>query len=88
MVKLPDGFIATKFPGYFFNTNNDTLYSIKIEGVLKPLRLVHPNRWNRLTGPCFYVSHKGIRKAYSLDKLKTLAENDRAGQVEVIPVQE
>lgn len=88
MVKLPDEFIATRYPGYFFNTSNDTLYSLKVSGVLRPLPLHKPCHWNRLRSPAFRISVKGRRRIYPLDQLKTLAENDRAGQEEVIPVQE
>jgi len=48
MVTLPKEFVATRYPGYFFNTKDDQLYSMKIDGVLKPLRFYKPNRFNHL----------------------------------------
>jgi len=88
MVRLPGEFIATKYNGYFFNTKNETLYSVKIGGILRPLPRVQPSYWNRLSGPAFYVSVNGNKKCYGLDKLRKLAEQAKANpQDEVFPVQ-
>ena len=85
-VTLPDEFIATKFPGYFFNVGDEKLYSIKIDGILKPLAYQQPNQFNHMwrhpvklrdgsevnaTGG-YYVSVKGRRKFYAIEKLKEL----------------
>lgn len=37
MVRLPEGFMKTKYPGYFYNYEDNKLYSIK-SGILKPLK--------------------------------------------------
>jgi hypothetical protein len=37
MVTLPPGFVAIKFPGYFWNLRTKRLYSIK-SGMLKPIK--------------------------------------------------
>lgn len=37
LTRLPAGFVATQWPGYFWNMVDQNLYSIKIDGVLKPL---------------------------------------------------
>jgi len=88
MVRLPDEFIATKFNGYFFNTENETLYSVKIGGILRPLPRVQPSRFNHLRGPAFYVSVNGNKKCYPLERLQELAEKAKANpQDEVFPVQ-
>lgn len=37
--KFPCGFVALKkYPGYFWNMGDDQLYSMKINGILKPLK--------------------------------------------------
>ena len=76
MVTLPKGFTATRFPGYFWDTNSQQLFSIKIDGVLKPLKPVFPNRFNHLNAPGYRVSHKGVRKFMSLLYLKNLSIKD------------
>lgn len=38
MVTLPKRFVAVKYPGYFWDMQDKVLYSIKISGVLKPLK--------------------------------------------------
>jgi len=88
MVRLPDEFIATKARGYFFNTENEILYSVKVGGELRPLRLIQPCYFNRLRRPAFYVSVNNIKKCYGLDKLQELAEKAKNNpQDEVFPVQ-
>jgi hypothetical protein len=84
MVRLPEEFIATKYNGYFFNTKNETLYSIKLGGLLRPLPLRYPDRFNHLHIPAFYISVKGIRRAYPLKNLQELAAKPRVETI--IPV--
>jgi len=86
MVRLPEQYIATKHRGYFFNTENETLYSIKIDGILKPMKLLQPNHFNYMKEPFFRISVKGIRKCYPLTSLKELAEKEKANpRITVIP---
>ena len=81
MVRLPNVFIATKFPGYFWNTETQTLYSLKIDGVLKELKMVYPNHFNMIRMPGYRVSVKGRRKYLSIGYLKKLKP-----EFSVIPV--
>ena len=97
MVKLKPEFIATKFPGYFFCTAATKLYSLKIDGVLKPLKFYKPNQFNHIgshplklkSGERVYskggynISVKGRRKFYPIEKLMELEEHDAT-----IPVKE
>ena len=94
-VTFSDEFIATKFPGYFFNIKDELLYSMKISGVLKPLKFYTPNRFNHMwrhsiklkdgskvtTKGGYYVSFHGTRKFYPIERLKELEHVDS-----VIPV--
>lgn len=97
MVKLPSQFVATKYPGYFFNTEDEQLYSLKVDGVLKPLKFTKPSRFNHMynftvrlrngdrvqcTGG-WYVSVKGHRKLLPLEMLKDIEPHDST-----IPVKE
>jgi len=97
MVTLPKEFVATRWDGYFFNTKDEQLYSLKIDGMLKPLKFRTPNPFNHIgrfmvkltngsrvkcTGG-FNVSVKGQKKFYPLEQLKELKEHDA-----IFPVKE
>jgi len=80
MVCLPPQYVATKYPGYFWNVEDQKLYSLKISGVLKPLIRYYPNRWNhwwKYEGGKkggYKISHKGSRRVmmvHTLEKLTT-----------------
>ena len=76
-------FIATKYPGYFFNIQDKQLYSMKISGVLKPLKFRKPNQWNNMyrwqvtlkngdkimTGGGYQVSVRGRTKYMLIEEL-------------------
>lgn len=75
MVSLPEEFVATWLPGYFWNIDEQKLYSIKIGGILRPLKLTLPNRWNNgFKG--YLVSHNGSKKYMKLSSLQTIVPKD------------
>lgn len=37
-VELPEGFVKTRYNGYFWNVNEQALYSIKVKGILRKLK--------------------------------------------------
>lgn len=41
MITLPEGFTATKYPGYFFHVADRELYSIKVGGVMHKLKRIN-----------------------------------------------
>ncbi len=41
MITLPKQLTATKYPGYFWDTEEHKLYSIKVGGVLKHLKVIN-----------------------------------------------
>jgi len=94
MVKLPSEFVATKYPGYFWNTETQVLYSLKIDGVLKPLKIINPNRWNSWPMPGYRVSVKGRGRYLPIGYLKGLKPkpfhiaSGHAAAIETIPVRE
>jgi len=86
MVRLPVKFIATKARGYFFNTENEILYSLKIDGILKPMKLLQPNPFNHMREPFFKISVRGNRRSYPISQLRELAEKELANpRITVIP---
>jgi len=82
MVILPIDFVATKYPGYFFNISDGQLYSLKIDGVLKPLKFAKPNHFNHMiyrkkpTAGGYYVSVKGRKRLMLIENLKELTQTD------------
>lgn len=75
MITFPPEFVTTKFPGYFWNTRNETLYTIKVTGELRPLQYRPGNRWNHFQAG-YQVSVKGRRRVLKLDYLKTLQSQE------------
>jgi len=83
MIKLPEDFTATKYPGYFWNVRTKKLYSIKIGGVLKPLTLgTFIPAYSRLCGPYYRVSVKGTIRYLMLEDLNKLTVEDSVIEVE------
>lgn len=80
MITFPPEFVATKYPGYFWNTRTQTLFSIKVNGVLKQIKKSRPSVFNRyLKG--YRVSHEGIRRNLTTEYLTALTTGNS-----VIPV--
>lgn len=80
MVTLPPQFVATKYSGYFWNIEDERLYSLKITGELRPLKHTKPNRWNNLwqwneTGG-YKISDKGTRRWLTDSHLAKLTPTD------------
>ncbi len=84
MVTLSIEFVKTKYPGYFWNTESQTLYSLKVDGVLKEIKITNPNPFSRITEPGYRVSVKGKRRFMSLSSLKK--HNDENLSFSVYPV--
>ena len=73
MIKFPKGLIAVPdFPGYFWNYDEQALYSIKVTGELKPMKLQRPNYHNKWSAPGYQVSKKNVRRTLMVPYLKTL----------------
>jgi hypothetical protein len=75
MVTLPPEFVETRLPGYFLNTDNMAVYSIKIDGVLKKIKHIGPNKWNHYRSG-YRVSHKGQKRWLDDQYLKTIVPHD------------
>ena len=80
MVVLPAEFVATKYPGYFWNVNDQKLYSVKVTGELRQMKFMAPCRWNHFVLG-YRVSVRGDKRTLRMDYLKKLAPGP-----EVFPV--
>ena len=86
MVVLPSEFVATRYPGYFWNTDDKKLYSIKVTGELKPLKFCPGGQYGRHTFTSGYrISHRGEKRTMSMDYLSKLKSTTKR---QVIPVQQ
>lgn len=73
MVVLPSDFVATRYPGYFWNIVEKKLYSIKVTGELKPIKFNRGGSFGHVTiMPGYPVSHKGERRKYTMEYLGSL----------------
>lgn len=73
MVTLPKDFVATRYPGYFWNVAEKKLYSIKVTGELKPLGFQKGGNFGYgIVPPGYKISVKGTRRYYTLDYLSKL----------------
>lgn len=81
MITLPSELKAIRgFPGYFFRESDKQLFSIKIGGVLKPLKHKNspPLAWNRFQGFSGWELSKGGKRHNISDEaiVKRLIQED------------
>jgi hypothetical protein len=64
MIRIPEGFAAIKgYPGYFWHLEEKKLYTMKIDGILKPLKKQKGfNRGWQQIPPHYKISHRGTPK--------------------------
>jgi len=82
LVTLPKDFVATRHPGYFWNLKEQHLYTMKVTGVLRRMKMQNPNQWNHMQS-CYHISVNGQhRSLYQNSLVKLVAKNS------VIPTQQ
>ena len=74
MITLPPQFAATRFPGYFWNVDTQTLYTAKL-GVLREMRRDRPSYFNHMFDG-YRVSVNGKRKCLNIEYLRSLTRAD------------
>lgn len=73
MVVLPKQYVETRYSGYFWNTEDHHLYSIKCSGELRPMKFNKGGYFNHIHfQPGYTVSVNGVSKRVSLEYLETL----------------
>ena len=84
MVTLPKDFVATRYPGYFWNVAEKKLYSIKVTGELKELRFSKGGFfYGRDIPPGYKISVNGARRYYTMDYLNKLAATNKIQEIGV-----
>lgn len=71
MITFPPEFVATKFPGYFWNTRTETLFSLKVTGILHEMKKPRPTHYNEYKNG-YAVSVRGVRRWLMVADLKKL----------------
>lgn len=73
MVTLPKDFVATRYPGYFWNVVEKKLYSVKVTGELKAMAFYKGGFFygNKIE-PGYQISVKGRKRTFPLTYLTSL----------------
>ena len=78
MVTLPREFVATRYPGYFWNTVDKKLYTMKVTGVLRPMAF---NKGGNFYGvvhqPGYQISVNGLKRKLTLPYLNSLKPTNK-----------
>lgn len=72
MITFPDGFVATKYPGYFWNITDEKLYTMKVTGVLRAMRRCDPAPYEVNGQPSYRVSVNGVRRRLTTGQIKRI----------------
>ncbi len=73
MVTLPKDFVATRYPGYFWNVKEKKLYSIKVTGELRPMTLQRGGSWyGHVVEPGYQISVRGQKRRFTMKYLSSL----------------
>lgn len=73
MVTLPKDFVATRYPGYFWNVVEKKLYSLKVTGELKPMAFDRGGHYGwRVIEPGYRISVDGQKRKYTMKYLSSL----------------
>lgn len=77
MIQFPSEFVKTPWPGYFWHQTEERLYSIKVRGVLRPMKLKRefysPRTGKIPEGYC--ISVNGHRKIVTAEFIKSKVSN-------------
>lgn len=84
MIVFPQEFVKTKHPGYYWNTVEHRLYTIKVTGELRPMAF---NKGGHFYGvyrePGYQISVKGRKRKLTMDYLGSLKATDKQEVVDI-----
>jgi hypothetical protein len=84
MVTLPKEFVATRYPGYFWNVVEKKLYSIKVTGELKPMTFDKGGRfYGRDILPGYRISVNGRKGKMTMEYLSKLKATNEIQEIGV-----
>lgn len=84
MVTLPKDFVATRYPGYFWNVVEQKLYTIKVTGELRPMAFQKGGNfgWLRVE-PGYKISVNGQKRTYTMKYLTSLKATNKIQEIGV-----
>jgi hypothetical protein len=84
MVTLPVDFVATRFPGYFWNVAEEKLYSVKVTGELRPMAF-HKGGffYGTKVEPGYQISVNGRKRTYPMSYLTSLKATTEIQEIKV-----
>jgi hypothetical protein len=84
MVTLPKEFVATRYPGYFWNVVEKKLYSIKVTGELRPMAFHKGGNfgWVRVE-PGYQISVNGRKRRFTMEYLGSLTATNEIQEIGV-----
>lgn len=84
MVTLPTEFVATRYPGYFWNVKEKKLYSLKVTGELRPMAFHRGGRFFGVTvEPGYQISVNGRKRKYTMQYLGSLKATNEIQEIGV-----
>lgn len=84
MVTLPIDFVATRYPGYFWNVTEKKLYSLKVTGELKPMAFFKGGTFYGVRhDPGYKISVNGVHRKYTMDYLNKLTATSKIQEIGV-----
>lgn len=84
MVTLPKDFVATRYPGYFWNVKEKKLYSLKVTGELRPMTFFKGGTFYGVRHePGYKLSVNGRRRRYTMDYLGSLTSTNENQEIGV-----
>lgn len=85
MVTLPKDFVATRYPGYFWNVVEQKLYTIKVTGELRPMAFQKGGNfgWLRVE-PGYKISVNGQKRTYTMKYLTSLKATNKIQEIGVV----
>lgn len=81
MITFPDGFVAIAFPGYFWNTKDEKLYTMKVTGTLRPMQRCDPVPHDEHGQASYRVSVNGVRRRLTTAQIKRMLVRNGTVQV-------
>ena len=84
MVTLPKDFVATRYPGYFWNAVECKLYSLKVTGELRPMAFHKGGNfgWVRVE-PGYQISVNGRKRRFTMGYLESLTATNEIQEIGV-----
>ncbi len=82
MVTLPKDFVATRYPGYFWNVAEKKLYTLKVTGELKPMAFFKGGIfYGQRFDPGYKLSVNGQRRKYTMEYLESLTATNSIQEI-------